>query len=177
MNRSPQELEADAQDPTETGPTLSRIGRRSDSRVLAVVSAAAVVFLAVVIAKPWYVGTQPAVPSGSTSSLGAAIPEPAGTSEAPLGSPVSIPWPATAPSPEALSTPGSFVVSIESDGVSILVYGLVYGCSDSVYMLEPPTPLASSDAATGLQYVDVMVACASGTPQGFYLVVPSPSAP
>ena len=173
MNRLPPRVVADDEDPIEAGPTLSRIGRRSDSRVLALVSAAAVVLLAIAIAKPWYVATQPPVPSGSTSSLAAAIPEPAATSDAPPGSPDSVPWPATAPSPEALSTPGSFVVSIESDGVSILVYG----CSDSVYMLEPPTPLASSDAPTGLQYVDTMVVCASGTPQQIYLVFPSPGAP
>lgn len=173
MNRLPSRVVADAEDPIEAGPTLSRIGRRSDSRVLALVSAAAVVFLAVAIAKPWYVGTQPPLPSGSTSSLAAAIPEPATTSEAPLGSPASVPWPTTVPSPEALSTPVSFVVWIESDGVSLV---LETECSDSVYVLVPPTALASSDSATGPRYVDTMVVCASGTPQEFHLVLPSPGA-
>ena len=173
MNRLPPRVVADDEDPIEAGPTLSRIGRRSDSRVLALVSAAAIVFLAVAIAKPWYIGTQPPVPSGSTSSLAAAIPEPATTSEAPLGSPASVPWPATLPSPEALSTPVAFTLYIESDGVSILVTG----CTDSGYMLELPTALASSDAPIGLAYVEARVVCASGTPQEFYLVVPSPGAP
>ena len=173
MNRLPPRDVADAQDPIEAGPTLSRIGRRSDSRVLAMVSAAAVVFLAVAIAKPWYVGTQPPMPSGSTSSLAAAIPEPATTSDAPPGSPVSVLWPAAAPSPGAAETSVSFVVSYESDGALIVMTG----CAYSVYTLVLPTALASSDSAIGLGYVDTTVVCGSGTPQQFYLVLPSPSAP
>ena len=172
MNRLPPRVVADDEDPIEAGPTLSRIGRRSDSRVLTLVSAAAIVFLAVAIAKPWSIGTPPPLPSGSTTSL-AAIPEPAATSDAPPGSPAWVTWPATSPPPDTQPASLSYVVSIESGGWSIAVTG----CTESVYRLVLPSALASSDAATDLPYVDATLVCASGAPGQIYWVLPSPSAP
>jgi len=164
---------ADELAPPEAGPSLVRVGRRSDSRVLAFLSAAAVVFLAVAIAKPWGLDTPQPVPSGSTSSLAVAIPQPATVTEAQDGSPDAITWPATAPSSEALETPQSGIVFIVSDQVLVSAMG----CADGVYTLVLPSAPASSDPATGLQNIEVTLECASGTPGEFQLVLPSRSAP
>jgi hypothetical protein len=171
-----------AQEPPDAGPTISRIGRRSDSRMLTFASAAAVVFLAVAIAKPWDIGTQPPVPSGSTSSLAVAAPEPATASDALSGSAAATPWPATAPTSEALETPQSAFFYIETDGVPVLIETdgvpvLAMGCGDHVYTFVLSTAVASADPATGQRRIDAIPACASGTPQEIYLVLPSPGAP
>jgi hypothetical protein len=164
---------ADDQEVPGTGPSVSRIGRRSDSRVLTFASAAAVVFLAVAIAKPWGTDTPQPLPSGSRSSLAVAVPQPATATESPDGSPTAIPWPATAPSPDALETPQSVVFYMWSDQGPVSEIG----CGDGFYTLTLPAAPASPDAATGPESIEVTVVCASGTPGEFHLVLPEPSSP
>jgi hypothetical protein len=57
----------------ESGPTLTPVRRRGESRLLALMLAAAVVLVAIAVAKPWGEGAPPPGASAATTSLSAEI--------------------------------------------------------------------------------------------------------
>ena len=182
----------DPTDPAEEregGLTLARVGRRGESQLLAFLSIAAAVFVAVAIVKPWAGSTPPGSPA-TTSTLAAA------TQQASAGR--------TAP-PESSTTPPSPMASEMLQGYIVVQSGeLTTGpgvCADGkwtalvpaasedpstvdgsyyyYYMsgVDAPLPAASPDPLTGLQRIGVMLACSDETLHGLQSIVPSPPAP
>lgn len=140
--------------------------------MLAFLSIAAAVFVAVAIVKPW-AGRTPFESPASTSTLAAAVRETAAVGTAPPEST------ATLPSPMAYEMPQAGFIVVQPGELSPWTGTCSDGSSDGssdgagTYFFAT----ASEDPSMSLGSVGVVVTCSDGTVQWVQLVVPSPTAP
>jgi hypothetical protein len=165
----------------ESDLTLSRVGRRDEWRLLAFVTAAALVFVATATAKPWGFGTQPPGPSGSISAVAVVSPEPA-TAIAPPSEPATLsaalPEPATGPVPDSPTTVYTYFF-VAPDGTQT---SITFSCTptvngqDTVYVhvQEVETATGSAEPSTGPWAIDRVCAYLDGTPPLIQLVPAGP---
>lgn len=148
-----------------SGPTLARVRRRGESHRLALMSAAAVVFVAIAIAKPWGGSAPPPGPSAATPSLVAEIAKSSTESAPPPGASAAT-WDLTA------SETAQTVVVVQAGEVPT-TWTVV--CTEDPQV--SPRAVGSTEPLTGLRVIDLGVVCTGADLQGLELVLPSPSAP
>jgi hypothetical protein len=181
MNDGQTSARTDTPGELASGPTLARVRRRGESHLLALMSAAAVVFVAIAIAKPWGESASPPGASSATLSLVAETSQPV----------ANIVQPGEVPTTSALvctEDTGSVGTSDPTFGVYTWLVG--YGTSTTTFapsattlagsFANPgvgPWAVGSAEPVTGLRDMTGVLVCTSVNLQGFEVVLPSPSAP
>jgi hypothetical protein len=160
-----------------SGPTLARVRRRGESHRLTLMSAAAVVFVAIAIAKPWGESAPPPGPSAATPSLAAEIAK-SSTGSTPPG-----PSAATL-SETASSTPLSVVIYVQPQTASSVTIYVQPGEAPTTLTVActgvpgvSPSVVGSAEPVLGLQYDALVLVCTGVDLQRVESVLPSPSAP
>ena len=165
------------------GPTLAPVRRRGESHLLALMLAAAVVFVATAIAKPWGDSAPLPTASAATPSLPAEIARSSAES-------VSPPTASATPSLPAETVQRVFIV-VQPGDVSVTYTSITYTvvCTEdpgaSPPVIESAEPVAesaepvaeSAEPVVGFLYVPGGATCTGADLQGIDWVPASPSAP
>ena len=146
-----------------SGPTLTPVRRRGESHLLALMLAAAVVFVAAAIAKPWGDGAPPPGASAATTSLVAEIATPSTESAPPPEASAALEF-----TPTETDQLGFIVVQ---RGDSSVTYTM--GCAQDPGM-SPSLP-GSAESVMSSRIVALM--CTGANLERLGPVLPSPSAP
>jgi hypothetical protein len=163
--------EGHASDPSEApgepeiGPSLAPLRRRGESHRLALISAAAVVFIAVAIAKPW---------SESAPLPSAPAATPTLATEIARSSTRSVPSPeASEPTPPpVVEAPQEVEIVVQPGDVSITITVV---CTEEVP--ASPSVAASAEPVDGLRYTTIGLVCTDSNLQVLTWVYAIPSAP
>ena len=185
MNEEHAAARTDTSEESPSGPTLTPVRRRGESHLLALMLAAAVVFVATAIAKPWGEGVPPAASAATTSPVAkiatpstesAPPPETSATTES-LVVEITTSSTESAPPPEAFAATESttnetdqpvFIVVPSGSSVTFTVV-----CTEDPGM--SPSVAGSVESVMGSQIVAMV--CTSENLQRLESVLPGPSAP
>jgi len=187
MNEEHAAARTDMSEEFPSGPTLTPVRRRGESHLLALMLAAAVVFVATAIAKPWGEGVPPPAASAATTSLvakiatpsteGAPPPETSATTES-LVVEITTSSTESAPPPEAFAATESTtnetdqpVFIVVPSGDSSVTFTVV--CTEDPGV--SPSVAGSVESAMGSRIVAMV--CTSENLQRLESVLPGPSAP
>jgi hypothetical protein len=186
MNEEHAAARTDTSEEFASGPTLAPVRRRGESHLLALMLAAAVVFVATAIAKPWSEGVPPPATSAASTSLVAEIATPS-TENAPpsaasattesLVVEITASSTESAPPPEASAATGSMPTETDQPVFIVVPAGDSSVTYTVVCVQDPgmsPSVVGSRDV---LSSQIVALACTSANLQRSESVLPSPSAP
>jgi hypothetical protein len=164
-----------------SGPTLARVRRRGESHLLALMSAAAVVFVAIAIAKPWGASAPPPGASAATPSLVAQTSQ----SVANVVEPGEVPITSALVCTEDIGSVGTVDPTFGvytwpvGDGTSTTTFAPSATTLSGSFATPGVGPwvIVGAEPVTGSQDMTGVLVCTEANLQGLEVVLPSPSAP